>query len=117
MCNGSEKAAMRTLFSRSCVQMTTAFALACAFMPARADESVQPERAMLLAGNAPRMQPNNRIAIVPVAAPRPRSSGKTWVTLWDELAPSAPLPIPIPVPLPGNAQHAMEGNAGNRMHQ
>ncbi len=108
---------MRTLFSRSCVRMTIAFALACQLMPARAEESVRPERAMLLADNAPRMQPDNRIGIVPVAAPRPRSSGNTWVTLWDELAPPAPLPIPIPVPLPGNAQHAMEGNAGNRMHQ
>nr|WP_223963206.1 hypothetical protein [Burkholderia diffusa] len=117
MCNGSEKAAMRTLFSRSCVQMTIAFALACPFMPARSEEGTRPERAMLLADNAPRMQQDNRIGIVPIAAPKPRSSGNTWVTLWDELAPPAPLPVPIPVPLPGNAQHAMEGNTGNRMHQ
>lgn len=108
---------MRTLFSRPCVQMTIAFALACPFMPARSEEGVRPERSMLLADNASRMQQDNRIGIVPIAAPKPRSSGKTWVTLWDELAPPAPLPIPIPVPLPGNAQHAMEGNTGNRMHQ
>ncbi len=108
---------MRTLFSRSCVQITIAFALACPFMPARAEESARPERAMLLADNAPHTQQDNRIGIVPVAAPQTRSSSKTWVTLWDELAPPTPLPVPIPVPLPGNAQHAMEGNAGNRVHQ
>ncbi|KVV37342.1 hypothetical protein WT27_18205 [Burkholderia territorii] len=108
---------MRILFSRSCVQLTIAFALACAFMPARSEEGVRPERTTLLADNAPRMQPDNRAGIVPVAAPRPRSSGRAWVTLWDELCPRAPLPIPAPVPLPGDAQHAMEGNAGNRTHQ
>ncbi|KVH43989.1 hypothetical protein WL88_01530 [Burkholderia diffusa] len=108
---------MRTLFSRSCVQLTIAFALACPFMPARSEEGARPERAMLLADNAPRMQLDNRIGIVPVAAPQPSSSGQTWVTLWDELAPPAPVPIPNPVPLPGSAQHAMEGNAGNRIHQ
>lgn len=108
---------MRTLFSLSCVQMTIAFALACPFIPARSEESARPERAMPLADIAPRMQPDHRIGVVPVASPQANSSDKKSVTLWDELAPPARLPTPILVPLPDNAQHAMEGNAGNRMHQ
>ncbi|RQS17965.1 hypothetical protein [Burkholderia sp. Bp8998] len=108
---------MRTLFPLYCVQLTIAFALACPFMPARSEEYARPERAMLLADNALRMQQDHRISIVPVAAAQPRSSDKTSVTLWDELVPPAPLPMPIPAPLPVNTQHAMEGNAGNHMHQ
>ncbi|RQR37063.1 hypothetical protein DIE23_06400 [Burkholderia sp. Bp9143] len=108
---------MRTLFSLYCVQLTIAFALACPFMPARSEDSAKPERAMRVTDNAPRMQQDHRIGIVPVAAPQPRSPDKTSVTLWDELAPPAPPPVPIPAPLPGNAQHAMERDAGNRMHQ
>lgn len=108
---------MRTFFLLSCVQMTIAFALACHFMPARSEERTRPEHAMPLADNAPRMQQDHRFGIVPVAAPQARSSDKSSVTLWDELVPPARLPIPIHVALPGNAQHAMEGHAGNRMHQ
>lgn len=108
---------MRILFFQSCGHMTIAFALACHFMPACSEESTRPERAMPVADDAPRMQQDHRLRIVPVTAPQARSSDKSSVTLWDELVPPAPLPIPIPVAPPGNAQHAMEGNAGNRMHQ
>ena len=66
---------------------------------------------MPVADNAPRVQQDHRVGIVPIAAPQACSSDKTSVTLWDELVPPARLPIPIPVPLPGNAQHAMERNA------
>ncbi|WP_272148349.1 hypothetical protein [Burkholderia cepacia] len=97
--------------------MAIAFALACPFMPARADDSARPERSILLADNAPSLQQDNRFVIVPVAVPKPRSSDKTLVTLWDEITPPAPVPMPIPAPHPGDAQHAMEGNAGNHAHQ
>ncbi|RQR31352.1 MULTISPECIES: hypothetical protein [unclassified Burkholderia] len=105
---------MRTLFSRSFGQVTIAFALACLFMPVRADESAERARA-LLADDAPGMQQGNRFIIVPVAVPQPRSSDKTSVTLWDEIPPPSPLPLPVPrpAPHPGDAQHAMEEKSGN----
>lgn len=111
---------MGTLFSRSFGQVTIAFALACLFMPARADESAERARA-LLADNAPAMQEDNRFIVVPVAVPQARSSDKTSVTLWDEIAPPSPLPLPLHVPLPaprpGDTQHAMQGNTGNSVRR
>ncbi len=106
---------MGTLFSRSFGQATIAFALACLFMPARADESAERARAQL-ADNAPGMQQDNQFIVVPVAVPQARSSDKTSVTLWDEIAPPSPLQplhVPLPAPRRDDAQHAMQGNTGN----
>lgn len=48
--------------------------------PAHADESAQPDRAMLLADNAPSMQHGNGFGIVTVSAPQPLPAGKASVT-------------------------------------
>jgi hypothetical protein len=108
---------MRIPFSLSFGQVAIAFALACPFLPAHAEESAKPERALLLADNMPGMHHDSRFGIVPVAVPQPRSSDDTSVTLWDEITPPARLPVPIPVPRPGDAQHALERSATNRIHQ
>ncbi|MBY4694248.1 hypothetical protein K6W21_09125 [Burkholderia latens] len=108
---------MRTTFSLSFRQMAIACALACQFVPAHAEESAKSARALLLADNTPDVYHDKRSGIVPVAVPRPRSSDKTSVTLWDEIAPPARLPVPMPVPRPGDAQHAMEHSAPIRVNQ
>ncbi len=108
---------MRKLLLLSFVPMAIALATACASAPAHADESVKQDGAMLLAANAPSMQHGSGFGIVTVSAPRPLSAGKTSVTLWDEIPPPPQLPMPLPAPQPGEAQHAMEGNAQGSTHQ
>ncbi|NTX31219.1 hypothetical protein HT746_29550 [Burkholderia pyrrocinia] len=86
-------------------------------VPAHAGKTVKLDRAMLLAENAPSIQPGNGFSIVTVSAPQPLPAGKTSVTLWDEIPPPPQLPTPLPVPLPGDVQHAMERNAQGTTHQ
>ncbi|WP_193097893.1 hypothetical protein [Burkholderia sp. Z1] len=101
----------------SFVSMAIALVAANPLASAYADESVTPDRAMLLAENAPSMQHGNGFGIVTVSAPQSQSTGKTSVTLWDEIPPPPQLPMPLPVPQPGDVQHAMEHNAQGSTRQ
>ncbi|AOL03337.1 hypothetical protein WR30_08565 [Burkholderia contaminans FFH2055] len=104
---------MRKHLLLSFVPVTIAVAAAGPPAPARADESTNPDRAMLLAANAPSMQHG----IVTVSSPQPLPAGKTSVTLWDEIPPPPQLPMPLPAPQPGDVQHAMEGATHGSTHQ
>ncbi|MBD1412998.1 hypothetical protein JAO10_20720 [Burkholderia contaminans] len=106
---------MRKHLLLSFVPMT--IAVAAAGPPARADESMNPDRAMLLAANAPSMQHGNGFGIVTVSSPQPLPAGKTSVTLWDEIPPPPQLPKPLPAPQPGDVQHAMEGTTHGSTRQ
>lgn len=107
---------MRKHLLLSFVPMAIAVAAAGPPAPARADESTNPDRAMLLAANAPSMQHGNGFGIVTVSSPQLLPAGRTSVTLWDEIPPPQ-LPMPLPAPQPGDVQHAMEGNAQGSTHQ
>ncbi|ABB07794.1 hypothetical protein Bcep18194_A4197 [Burkholderia lata] len=97
--------------------MAIAVAAAGPPTPARADDNTNPDRAMLLAANAPSMQHGNGFGIVTVSSPQPLTAGRTSVTLWDEIPPPPQLPMPLPAPQPGDVQHAMEGTAQGSTHQ
>ncbi|VWD47096.1 hypothetical protein [Burkholderia lata] len=107
---------MRKHLLLSFVPMAIAVAAAGPPAPACADESTNPDRAMLLAANAPSMQHGNGFGIVTVSSPQPLPAGRTSVTLWDEIPPPQ-LPMPLPVPQPGDVQHAMEGTTQGSTHQ
>ena len=107
---------MRKHLLLSFVPMAIAVAAAGPPTLVRADEGANPDRAMLLAANAPSMQHGNGFGIVTVSSPQPLPAGRTSVTLWDEIPPPQ-LPMPLPVPQPGDAQHAMEGTAQGSTHQ
>jgi len=108
---------MQKLILLSFVQLAIMLSAACPFKSIRADESMAPAYASLLAESMSRTQRGNGFSIVPVAVPHPYSADKASVTLWDELARPSPLPVPIPVPRPDNVQHAMQEGAGNSMRQ
>ncbi|VWD63208.1 hypothetical protein BLA50215_07674 [Burkholderia lata] len=109
---------MRKHLLLSFVPMAIAVAAAGPPTPAHADEGTNPDRATLLAANAPSMQHGNGFGIVTVSSPKPPQAGKTSVTLWDEIPPpQLPLPMPLPLPQPGDVQHAMEGTAQGNTHQ
>jgi hypothetical protein len=108
---------MRKHLLLSFVPMALALSAAGPPAPARADEIAKPDRAMLLAENAPSLQHGNGFGIVTVSAPQPLPTGKATVTLWDEIPPPPQLPMPLPVPQPGDVQHAMEGNAQSHTRQ
>ncbi|OXJ38567.1 hypothetical protein CFB82_05725 [Burkholderia sp. HI2714] len=97
--------------------VSVTIAVAAAGPPARADEGTNPDRAMLLAANAPGMQHGNGLGIVTVSSPQPLPAGRTSVTLWDEIPPPPQLPMPLPAPHPGDWQHAMEGTTQGSTHQ
>lgn len=107
---------MRKHLLLSFVPMAIAVAAAGPPTPVRADDSTNPDRAMLLAANAPSMQHGNGFGIVTVSSPQPLPAGRTSVTLWDEIPPPQ-LPMPLPAPQPGDVQHAMEGTAQGSTHQ
>ncbi|RQS21764.1 hypothetical protein DIE03_31080 [Burkholderia sp. Bp8992] len=108
---------MHNRLSLSVVPMALALSAAGPPAPARADEIAIPDRATLLAENAPGLQHGNGFGIVTVSAPQPLPTGKATVTLWDEIPPSPQLPMPLPVPQPGDAQHAMQGSAPGNTRQ
>ncbi|CAB3765156.1 hypothetical protein B7G54_15095 [Burkholderia puraquae] len=108
---------MRKHLLLSFVPMTIAVAAAGPPTPVRADESTNPDRAMLLAANSPGMQHGNGFGIVTVSSPQPLPAGRTSVTLWDEIPSPPVLPMPVPAPQPGDVQHAMEGNTQGSTHQ
>ncbi|MBN3770803.1 MULTISPECIES: hypothetical protein [unclassified Burkholderia] len=107
---------MRKHLLLSFVPMAIAVAAAGPPTPVRADESTNPDRAMLLAANAPSTQHGNGFGIVTVSSPQPLPAGRTSVTLWDEIPPPQ-LPMPLPAPQPGDVQHAMDGTAQGSTHQ
>ncbi|OXI24159.1 hypothetical protein CFB43_05430 [Burkholderia sp. AU15512] len=108
---------MRKHLLLSFVPMAIAVAAAGPPAPARADESTNPDRAMLLAANTPSMQHGNGFGIVTVSSPQPLPAGRTSVTLWDEIPPPPQLPTPLPAPQQGDFQHAMEGTTQGSTHQ
>ncbi|QRR09506.1 hypothetical protein FPJ27_24935 [Burkholderia sp. MS455] len=110
---------MRKHLLLSFVPMAISLSAAGPPAPAHADENMKLDldRAMLLAENAPGMQPGNGFGIVTVSAPQPLPAGKASVTLWDEIPPPPQLPTPLPVPQPRDVQHAMEKNAQGTTHQ
>ncbi|KVL54469.1 hypothetical protein WT01_00145 [Burkholderia cepacia] len=108
---------MRKHLLLSFVPVTIAVAAAGPPTPAHADESSNPDHAMLLASNAPGMQHGVAFGIVTVSAPQPLPAGRRSVTLWDEIPPPTQLPMPLPIPQPGDVQHAMEGTAQRNTHQ
>ncbi|CAB3773599.1 hypothetical protein GQ57_21935 [Burkholderia sp. MSh2] len=107
---------MRKLLSLSFGAVTIVLAAVGPPAPACADESAPPDRAMLLAANAPSMQRGNDAGIVTVSAPL--SAGRSSVTLWDEIPPPLlPTPTPLPAPQPGNVQHVTEEHAQGSARQ
>ncbi|WP_176046811.1 hypothetical protein [Burkholderia sp. BCC1644] len=108
---------MRKHLLLSFVPIALALSAAGPPAPARADEIAKPDRAILLAENAPSLQHGNGFGIVTVSAPQPLPTGKATVTLWDEIPPPPQLPMPLPVPQSGDAQHAMEGHAQSNTRQ
>nr|WP_321858619.1 hypothetical protein [Burkholderia cenocepacia] len=109
---------MRKHLLVSFVPMTLVLSAAGPPAPACADERMQPDRAMLLAENAPSRQHGNGFGIVTVSAPQSLPAAKASVTLWDEIPPppSLPMPMPLPAPQPGDIRHAMEGDARGNAH-
>ncbi|AOI78118.1 hypothetical protein WS54_17440 [Burkholderia sp. NRF60-BP8] len=107
---------MRKTFLLSFVSMALALSAAGPPAPACADEGMQPDRAMQLAGNTPSTQHGNGFGILTVSAPQPLPAANAAVTLWDEIPPPPLLPMPLPAPQPGDVRHAMEGNARGNTH-
>ncbi|CAB3972567.1 hypothetical protein BCO9919_05354 [Burkholderia cenocepacia] len=108
---------MRKHLLLSFVPVTIAVAAAGPPTPVRADEGTNPDRAMLLVENTPSMQHGNGFGIVTVSSPQPLPTGRTSVTLWDEIPPPPQLPMPLPAPQPGDVQHVMEGTTHGSTHQ
>lgn len=111
---------MRNLFRRSLASTAIALATVSLQTAAFAQEAAQPDepattiaspladatwmkRYVPLDENTLGMQRGGTPGFVMVAAV---PSGNASVTLWDEIAPPAPLPMPIPV----DAQRVMQGN-------
>ncbi|PHP89606.1 hypothetical protein CFB52_005200 [Burkholderia sp. AU18528] len=105
---------MRKILLLSFVPTTLLLSAAGPPAPARADEGMRPDRAMLLVENVPVRQHGNGFGLVTVSAPQPLPARQASVTLWDEIPP--PPQLPMPAPQPGNMQHAMGGNARSNTH-
>ncbi|WP_230459344.1 hypothetical protein [Burkholderia ubonensis] len=111
---------MRHLLSLSLASTAIALAAACLPIVAAAQEAAQPDepvatfaspladatwtkRYVPLDEDTLGRQRGRAPGAVTVSAPQ-LVSGGTSVTLWDEIAPPAPMPIPV------DAQRAMQGN-------